>query len=279
MLIQSQAVHPLVNEPRMSFATGALAYPSYFIVVACLREFALELYRLQQGLEQAGENAHRLLPSQMTRLERSLASQRIPSLMTDSTQPVGFFLKDSIQTLQEFIQSLDNSAFQSTDVASLRDMIKFCFDLFSATHSNKIDEGEFQTYLQIGRRVCTPPTRGKSAVTPLALSLSYSLNKFCSGSALTTGLSMQRIWDTWRPVTCVDRNQLKHLMELEEVASGFANVALQTRIDIFQLSQMWESLTDAQRSILVDGIDGDNAATVCYHNLCISILTLMPIRG
>jgi midasin len=92
---------------------------------------------------------------------------------------------------------------------------------------------------------------------PLQIALSRALDRFQEGWALMTGLSMQRMWDSWRHVTPVSQEKLDSLTELESTVSEFTTLALQTRVELSQLSQVRDSLIDAQRFILMDGADGD----------------------
>ncbi|KAJ5081947.1 Midasin [Penicillium alfredii] len=254
---QLQPLHPLINEPLVSIA-GPGDYRSALIIIAYLQQFRLDLHRLRQGLLQAKASGEQLKPSQMTRLERSLASARIPSLMNDTTQPVGSFLSDCGQALYDCIQGLDSTSLQSPEIVSaLRTVICLCWDIYRATEVSQIDEGQFQVYLQIGRRTCTLILTSSPLLKPLELALSKALDRFKAGWALTTGLSMQRIWDTWRHVTPVSQEKLKSLTELEATVFEFTTLALQTRVDLSQLSRVRDSLIDAQRFVLLDGADGD----------------------
>lgn len=265
-----EPLHPLVNEPLLSIA-GANLDLAQVISLAYLQEFKLELYRLQQSLARADESARFLKPSQMTRLERSLASSRIQSLMKDSTQPVASFLIDCGQALYNFIQNLGSDAFQASSIVpTLRAIINFCWDIFTTTQVRELDEGEFQTYLQIGNEISASLLKSQSFLSPLASILSQSLDRFRAGWALSTGQSMQRIWDSWRPATSANQNQLQSLMELEEVVSEFTNIALRTRVQLSQLCQVRDSLIDAQRAIVLNGADGQLLITVCFSLLCIS---------
>ncbi|OQD75534.1 hypothetical protein PENDEC_c007G04111 [Penicillium decumbens] len=252
-----QPVHPLVNEPLLS-VTGGSGYRSDIVVLAYLEEFRLDIHRLRQKLVQANESGLRLKPSQMTRLERSLASTRIQSLMKDPTQPVGFFLSECGQAMYDYIQCLDETSLRSPEVvAALRTIICLCWDIYRATNVSQVDEGEFQVYLEIGRKVCASLLNSSPALRPLESALSRALAQFQAGWALTTGLSMQRIWDSWRHITPSTQEQLNSLIELETTVSEFTSLALQTRVELSQLSHVWDSLVNAQRFILRDGADGN----------------------
>lgn len=259
-----QPLHPLVNEPLASISASSIPL-SWLMVMAYLQQFKLDLYRLKQDLGRADEAGKLLKPSQMTPLERSLASTRIPSLMKDAAQPVGPFLSDCGQAVYDFIQGLDGHVFQVPDmIHALRAVINYLADIFRVTGAKHMDGGEFQVYLQIGRELCAALFNSWPLLKPLASALSQSLARFQAGWALTTGLSMQKLWDSWRPATPATKEQLGSLIELEEVAREFSDIAVKTRLELSQLSRVRNSLIDAQQSILLDGADGKLLVPVCY---------------
>ncbi|KAB8272790.1 hypothetical protein BDV30DRAFT_227173 [Aspergillus minisclerotigenes] len=251
----SQPLHPLVNEPLVSLLGSEVPYTS-LVTLAHLQESKLDLQLLKQGLLQADESGKLLKPSQMSRLERSLASTRIPSLMKDATQPIGSFLSDCGQAMYDIIQNLDQDTLQTPHLANaLRTVLNFCMDIFRLTAARDIDEGEFQVYLQIGRELCAALSSSFEPLKQLAVALSQALSRFQESWALKTGLSMQRLWESWRPATPATGGQLKSILDLESVASEFTNIATKTHLDLSQLSQMRNSLVNAQQSIVLHGAD------------------------
>ncbi|KAE8349456.1 hypothetical protein BDV28DRAFT_151862 [Aspergillus coremiiformis] len=251
----SQPLHPLVNEPLVSLLSGEVPFTS-IVTLAYLQESKLDLQLLKQGLLQADESSKLLKPSQMSRLERSLASTRVPSLMKDATQPIGSFLSDCGQAMYDLIQTLDQDALQNPNIANaLRTVLNFCVDLFRLTAATEVDEGEFQVYLQIGRELCASLSSSFEPLKHLAVTLSQALSRFQESWALTTGLSMQRLWESWRPATPTSGHQLKSILDLESVASEFTNIATKTHLDLSQLSQVRNSLINAQESIILHGAD------------------------
>ncbi|RAH79405.1 P-loop containing nucleoside triphosphate hydrolase protein [Aspergillus japonicus CBS 114.51] len=241
-----QPLHPLVNEPLASIMHQSVPL-GWLMVLAQLQESKLGLQGLRQGLLRANESGKHLKPSQMTSLERSLASGRIPSLMKDATQPAVY----------DFIQSLDQTVFQVSEVIpALRAMVNFCSDIYNLTTATEVDQGEFQIYLQLGRELSASLLDGWDPLKPLALAFSQALDRFHENWALTTGLSMQRLWESWRPATSATQDQLKALLELENIALEFTQVATKTHLDLSQLSQVRKSLIAAQEAILSSGQEG-----------------------
>lgn len=262
-----QPLHPLVNEPLVLILSEELR-GSLLVALAYLQRFRLELCRLKQGLALADESGKLLKPSEMTRLERSLASVRIPSLMKDSTQPVGPVLFECGEVLHRFIQNLEESALHVPEIIpALRAVVSFCWDIFRATEVKQVDEGEFQIYLQVGRNLCTSLVRSLPSLAQLGHSLSRSLDRFKAGWALTTGLSMERLWDSWRPATPVTQAELQSLLDLEAAASKFTDLAVKSRLELTRLAQVRESLIDAQRSILMGGDVGKTLVEEINHTI------------
>ncbi|KKK12377.1 hypothetical protein ARAM_006103 [Aspergillus rambellii] len=252
-----QPLHPLVNEP-LALVLGQHVPLNFIIMLAQLQESKLDLHRIKQALLNADSSAKLLKPSQMSRLERSLASGRIPSLMKDSTQPVAAFISDCGQAVYDFIQQLNDENIQAVNlVPSLREVISFCADILRITAATELDQGEFQIYLQLGRELCSSLLDSSSVFQPLAFALCQALDRFQENWALTTGLGMQQLWESWRPATAATQNQLKCLLDLEKVAFEFMQIATKTRLNLSQLSQLRSSLVDAQRHILLDGANGD----------------------
>ncbi|KAL4910123.1 hypothetical protein BDW74DRAFT_173590 [Aspergillus multicolor] len=253
-----QPLHPLVNEPLALVLEGDLPFNSV-VLLAHLQESKLDLHRLKQALLLADELSQSLKPSQMSRLQRSIASKRIPALMKDSTQPVGRFLSHCGQAVYDFVQSLDSDFISHHDpMPPLRAIINFCADILRITASTEVDEGEFLIYLQIGKALCASIFDLGAPFTPLAQTLSQALERFHENWALTTGLGMQKLWESWRPATSSTPAQLASMLDLEKVASEFMQVANRTRLDLSQLSQVRNSLVETQRSLLLEGADEGN---------------------
>ncbi|KAL4801476.1 hypothetical protein BDV18DRAFT_74682 [Aspergillus unguis] len=250
-----QPLHPLVNEPLALILGKDLSLDS-IIALAQVQEFKIDLQNLKQALLLAEEAGKTLKPSEMTRLQRSLASKRIASLMKDSTQPVGRFLSHCGQIVYDFVQSLDTNFFsQHNPMRPIRSIISFCADILRITAAKELNDGEFLIYLQIGRSICASIFDLGAAFNPLASALTQALERFQENWALTTGLGMQKLWESWRPATASTHAQLTSMLDLEKVASEFMQIANRTRLGLSQLSQVRNSLVDTQKSILKNGAD------------------------
>ncbi|OJD27910.1 hypothetical protein ACJ73_00703 [Blastomyces percursus] len=242
-----EPLHPLINEPRVV----ACIVPESRALLAKLtklQEIQFNVWHFHQVLSEVRGSVSNKKPSEMSRLERSMASNRIPALMKESTQPVALYLSNCIQALSETIQNIDAELLFSTDVcAMLSSILELCWDIFNVVQANDFDEGIFQTYLQIGQSLYS---RFKDVQLDLVRVLSESLNNFRADWALTTGQSMQRMWDRWRPATPIDPVHLKAMVDLQYVAARFDQITLKTNLPFSQLNQFRHSLVQAQVSML-----------------------------
>jgi midasin len=246
--------HPLVNEPLL-FIYPEAHKPA--ISLSYLREFRLSVLKLQQRLTQARNRADHLKPSEMTRLERSLVQNRISNFRKDSTSPVGSFLSECSTELCHILQDLSHSSevMPPSLRRSLRSLIWFLWDIFRLTNHKNLDEAGFQSYLQLGSSLFSGQNSDTIDLERLAAFSTLQLSKFKSAWALSSGLSMQRIWQMWRPLTCSNEKRLCQLIKLEQIEAAFRDISHRTRADLWELSKIRNSLSEAQRSVLIDDID------------------------
>ncbi|KAL2371085.1 hypothetical protein RJ035_001904 [Blastomyces gilchristii] len=242
-----EPLHPLINEPRIV----ACIVPESRALLAKLtklQEIQFNVWHFHQVLSQVRGSVSNKKPSEMNRLERSMASNTIPALMKESTQPVALYLSNCIQALSETIQNIDAELLCSVDVcAMVSSILELCWDIFNVVQANDFDEGVFQTYLQIGQSLYS---RFKDVQLDLVRVLFESLNNFRANWGLTTGQSMQRMWDRWRPATPIDPAHLKSMVDLQYVAAQFDQITLKTNLPFTQLNQFRHSLVQAQISML-----------------------------
>lgn len=228
------------------------------IQLGTLQDIQLNLDELRQILTQISESSLSLKPSEMTLLQRSMASGRIPSLLKDPTQPVAGFLIACIQGIGKFLEVLDLSQLENaTIVQFLRSILEFCWDMTGLTQSKVLDVGLFQTYLQVGQAISPTSSGGYPPLEALKATWSRSQEAFGETWNLSTGLSMQRLWELWRPATPTDLEHLRSMIELEKIASRFDRIIFKARVPLSQLSQVRNSLLEAQSSMLVNSVNGE----------------------
>lgn len=238
------------------------------IRLGSLQDIQLNLDVLRQTLTQISESSLSLKPSEMTLLQRSMASGRIPSLLKDPTQPVAGFLLACIQGIGRFLEVLESSQLENATIGQfLRSILEFCWDMVRLAQSKTLDVGVFQTYLQVGQAIA--PTSSGSYPPLEALQATWSRSQEAFGETwnLSTGLSMQRLWEQWRPATPTDLEHLRSMIELETLASRFDGIIFKARVPLSQLSQVRNSLLEAQTSMLVNSVNGELLVTVSHPGM------------
>ncbi|PGH09043.1 hypothetical protein AJ79_05772 [Helicocarpus griseus UAMH5409] len=256
-----EPLHPLINEPRLA-ACVAPELQTLLAPLAKLQELQFNVWYFHQALSQIHDSVSTKKPSEMSRLERSVASKRIPALMKESTQPVALCLSNCIQALSETIQKANPDTLRYIDVAAVvGSIMDLCWDVFRVAQANGFDEGIFQTYLQMGQALYS---RFKDVKLDLVTVLGQSLDAFRANWGLSTGQSMQRMWDCWRPATPTDPSHLKLMMDLQHIAARFDQVTLKTTLPFSQLSQFRHSLVQAQTAML-QGAEGHDLIKDLQH--------------
>ncbi|WEW57086.1 AAA ATPase midasin [Emydomyces testavorans] len=256
----TEPIHPLVNEPRQLKYVLSPGNRRRLVNLAKLQEIQLHVAHLYQELSLVEKLARFKKPSEMNRLERSLTSKTIASHKKDSTSLLAIFLNDSCEALTNFIRDLkaplDNSA-----VNSVASILEFCWDLFRLSLQRNFEDAVFLTYIKIGQSMCN-----NHITTSISFVETWGrmLDSFQANWRLSTGQSMQRMWEKWRPATASDPVRLQLMMELERLCSRFDEMIHTTNLPIAELSQISDSLGRAQISLL-HGADGSRLVHDLTH--------------
>src|SRR5438046_10642626 len=100
----------------------------------------------------------------------------------------------------------------------MQDLVFFWWRIFKCVHTPDFHDALFQTQLNVGR-----------AMLSKSLLLDYpdivrDLNQGFGGFGLTTGVHMENLWKTFRPVAPVSEEQLRTLLQLEDLARRFDTI-------------------------------------------------------
>lgn len=212
---------------------------------------SIELCSLEQRLGAVYNGISGKMPSQMSRLERSIASDRVLSFSKDATQPLAKFL-GSIRLLTN--EAIDKLAMQKpvepvrrlpalcklladrpqVAVSFMKDMIHYQRDVLDLGESLDFDDGVFQVYLSLGRSIIDH-IRGETALRPFVAAIAHELDCFNASWRLSTGLRMEALWTIFQPPTAADLQQLKAILQIEELADRFDALAWKSGMSIKRL--------------------------------------------
>lgn len=87
--------------------------------------------------------------------------------------------------------------------------------------SSDFDEGIFQVHLAIGRSIAAHGDHNNEAAQKISVMLSSMLDLFNAAWKLFSGLSMEILWQSFRPVTPKNILQLDKCLLVEELMEKF----------------------------------------------------------
>ena len=190
--------------------------------------------------------------SQLSRLQRSMASKRNRHLSGASTEGLAEFLSESAGTLGSTLGEIaltrqrrvtdETRVFDTNaDVYSLEDFFFYLIDLFNLANSVTFDEAVFQVYLDLGKGMIVSfyshlPLRN------LADTLRNGIDRISSPWKLSTGQSMERIWTCCRPPTPASLPHLQRVMQVERLAERLDNLLWVSNASLRQMNQLRKSI-------------------------------------
>ncbi|KAM5447036.1 AAA ATPase midasin [Microsporum audouinii] len=242
-----EPLHPLINEPRLLVSLPIKSCRMKLAQAAKLQELQLRTVQFYQQLCQTESIAGSKKSVDMSLIERSMTSGAIRSHLKDSTQPVSNFLYGCCNALNECLSALILETCPDEVPRMLEDILNFCWDIFQLTQSRLLDDAVFSAYLLIGKNIVA---RFEHLHLDLLNNFTELLSLFNSNWKLTSGESMQRMWNMWRPATPTDSHQLEQKVQFQELRARYDRIALKSRVPILELGRLYDLFLRAQTSIL-----------------------------
>ena len=131
---------------------------------------------------------------------------------------------------------------------AVKEMSNLLGDILQASHVEQFDGGRFQAHLMIGRFLAARAQRTQG-LYKLGLALSSHLNLFDVAWKLSTGGSMEILWNYFRPPTCPTITHLDALIKFENLAATFDRIAWISTAPLGTLLRRWQSLTSVSQEI------------------------------
>lgn len=247
-LTSIQPLHTLHNSPMVSL-TDKMAPKAAEWLGLCY-EFFLEIQRTEQAMQSHKHRLDRTKPSSLNRLQRSLVSGTVATVAKDSTVNVSGFLNSTVQLIEGYIEStLQSSEFNNPSAnAVLRALLHYWWRTFTFVTSSSFEEARFQAHLKQGVdlfhafKANTESDRDLQAIKSVINSIQ---DAFTVGFKLTTGLSMEILWQLFRPTPIVDEATFSAVQEMEKLASRFDVIRWKSNASIADLSKAISSLAEA----------------------------------
>ncbi|KAI5928416.1 hypothetical protein F4810DRAFT_705356 [Camillea tinctor] len=246
-----QPLHPLHNSPLLPLLQGyPLGLP--FWLGACY-EVYFDLLRAWDALEVQKSQAHGIQVSALNRLQRSYVSERVAAVAKDSTVDATKFLVGVLQTTEAYIRSqLQSPDSWKEHKYILRDLMHCWWRTFHYLITSSFEEAEFQAHLGNVSRVLSEHmslVKDDSAQGLLSQVLQGMNECFVAGFKLSTGLSMEELWNVLRPIPIQDTQLFEHVSHVEQLASQFDAVKWKSKVAPGELANIMNSFLKAYRLV------------------------------
>ncbi|USP77584.1 Midasin [Curvularia clavata] len=236
---QCLTVHPLMNE---LFVNQTETSKAFSLLSASLYEVMLDLYKMQKAIQN--------LPS--ARFERRKEKQKLPAFLHTYCQGLMRLADGFWQGLQEG---------QQVDLAFLKPLQKMFWAFHTLATAPTFDRATFQTYLKMLASVIPGSEHSLPLIQTFSANLSKQVGAFGSDVQLTTGLSMERVWRVFKPLTPKTQQQLAAILELEALADRFDAIMWQSTLGVDDMVQIRERIASSLDLVRRDQADAKELIT------------------
>jgi len=240
-------LHPLLNSPvipALERNNGDLAY----WLAACY-EFYLDIQDFQVAMDIQLSKVNISKPAAMNRFQRSSVAHKVASLSRDSTANAARFLVSLAHAVKTYLVGDVKEAARWKDRRSaLRRLMAFWQRTFESLVALPFEEARFQAQLIQGASFIQD---GLSALTgtnihgTLSTIAGYLERDFVVGFKLSTGLSMEALWNQLRPDPIPDQQTLAHVVELERLAGTFDSLRWRADVNVSTLRNIQDTMAKA----------------------------------
>ncbi|PHH82763.1 hypothetical protein CDD82_4928 [Ophiocordyceps australis] len=246
----TQPIHTLANFTLMRRLVGS---PKLYCTGVKVDSYH-QLFLLQGLVDSHRGQARSANISSLNRLQRSLISERVAAVSKDSTVRLGTFLSATIEAMLGYLGSAwPEIAGCKIQTSMLRFLEQYLGNMIGLSTQDNFDEARFQAYWDFGIRTLQreiealkPATLHSRFVSTILRCLEAS---FDGGFKLTTGLSMEVLWQVLRPMPYANKQELDKAVELKQLASRFDSVRWRSSASIADLAKAQRTLEEAYEII------------------------------
>ncbi|ROW12680.1 hypothetical protein VMCG_00623 [Cytospora schulzeri] len=242
-----QPLHTLHNVPVVPMLEKHSPDAAEWLGI-CYEAF-LEIHHANQAMASQIRTVDRTKPSSLNRLQRSLVSGQVATVKKDSTVNVVGFLNSIVQLMDGYIESsLQHSEFNADSKFALRVLVHYWWRTFTFVTGTSFEEARFQAHLRQGIDAfqATMASRNGDRVQQMINSVFNNIqDAFILGFRLTTGLSMETLWNLLRPMPVTDEATFSAVQEMEKLASRFDTIRWKSNATVADLSKAISSMAQA----------------------------------
>ena len=252
----SQTIHTLTNSPLVALLQQETATEDQSHWLADVLELKVEVLENRDVQQSQAAALATLKPSQMNRLQRSMVRDRVPAVAKDSTASVASFLDWTLAMVNAHLQEPRvASAGWKVHAKNLRAIMQFWSQTYMLALSKNFEEATFQAHLAIGNDLLEELM--EACPSDVLTAFQKKLNAdFDSGFKLRTGLSMESLWQHFRPLPISNEDRLAMLLEMEALAARFDALRWKISISVNELAGVMAALVKAYQILSTEDVDG-----------------------
>ncbi|TWU73648.1 hypothetical protein ED733_003408 [Metarhizium rileyi] len=254
---KAQPIHPLNNQIAIKLLENETS--AYW--TGTRYETLRRLHDIRQSIQRYHSQAQSAKLGALSRLQRSLLSDRVAAVSKDSTVKLGVFLTSMVASIEKYL----HQAVDLTDNFLERRQLLEVFGLYleqtmSLSSSHDFDEAYFQAHIGLGIKKLAKFSEMMTEKTDsafLSLALGQLHNDFNSGFQLSTGLSMEVLWNTFRPIPITTKAVFDRSTEVDQLATRFDALRWKASASTFDLSNAQHTLAKVYKIVREDSDSTD----------------------
>ncbi|KAK4443930.1 hypothetical protein QBC34DRAFT_476083 [Podospora aff. communis PSN243] len=236
-------LHPLLNSPMLPLLDQSNDGLPYWL--ATCYEFYLDIQTFQATMESHLGKINISKPSSLNRLQRSFVADKVASLSKDSTVNAVRFLTSAVRAFKAYlVENVEEGAQWQERRVIMRRLLLFWKRTFESLITIPFEEARFQAHLTLGAsflQVALPSGPQKMLQTIGG----YLERDFVVGFKLSTGLSMEALWNRLRPDPVPNQETLAQVVEMEKLAGQFDELRWRADVNVSTLRTVQDTMARA----------------------------------
>ncbi|KAI6359331.1 hypothetical protein MCOR25_007092 [Pyricularia grisea] len=245
-LVEMQPIHPL-QDSIVAALVESKSHGQLHWLAVCF-EIYQSICTAEESMADQMRSINITKPSTLNRLQRSCISKQVAVVAKDSTVSISEFLSSVLEAVKQYISSsLDNPTGWQQKRNALRLLMHYWWRTFSLATSHTFEEATFQAHLLLGTKLIESL---HSKITSHEQALISRISRdfqsaFEFGFKLTTGVSMEVLWNVFRPVPIPHLQTFEQVVAIERLAQRFDFLKWQANASPDDLEHVISSLVKA----------------------------------
>ncbi|KAG5981587.1 hypothetical protein E4U55_002764 [Claviceps digitariae] len=252
---KAQSIHMLNNQ----IISRLLPHENIAAWMGVRYETSRRIHHIRLEIQQYYGQAQAAKLASLSRLQRSLISDRVAAVSKDTTVKLSTFLSSTMDAVESYLQQdLDLSGGSFLMRVQLLEILGlFLEQTVLLSSSQDFDEAYFQAHVTLGTRklrtfVEAMTTQPDSSF--LSLAMDRLSDSFDNGFQLSTGLSMEALWNAFRPTPISTETEFKKSNELDHLATRFDALRWKAASSLSDLSKAQNALASAYEIVRNDSM-------------------------